>query len=52
VAELHNVTGTKFRHAAAVLSHMRASQVLPPGRRNQTPDRASAKAIDRVAFAA
>jgi hypothetical protein len=52
VAELHNVTGAKFRDAAAVLSHMRASQVPPPGRRTQTPDRPSAKAIDRVASAA
>jgi CHAD domain-containing protein len=52
VAELHNVTGAKFRHAVAVLSHLRASPVPAPGRRTQTPDRASAKAIDRVASAA
>jgi len=52
VAELHNVTGAKFRHAVAVLSQRRASQVPPPGRRAQTPDRASPRAIDREASAA
>jgi CHAD domain-containing protein len=43
VAELHNVTGAKFRHAVAVLLPMRAHPV--PGLEHplHTPDRAKAK---------
>jgi CHAD domain-containing protein len=43
VAELHNVTGAKFRHAVAVLSPMRAKPVLAPEHRAQPPARAKAK---------
>ncbi len=43
VAELHNVTGAKFRHAVAVLSPMRAKPVPAPERPAQPPARAKAK---------
>lgn len=49
VAELHNVTGAKFRRAVAVLSQMRGSQAPALGRRSQTPDRTTAKPIGHVA---
>jgi CHAD domain-containing protein len=52
VAELHNVTGAKFRHAVAVLSQMRGSQTPSPERRAQTPDRTSGKTLTQVASAA
>ncbi|MGA8763129.1 MAG: CHAD domain-containing protein [Candidatus Sulfotelmatobacter sp.] len=45
VAELHNVTGAKFRHAITVLSHVRAKPVLHPAPPPQAPARVSAKAI-------
>jgi CHAD domain-containing protein len=44
VAEIHNVTGAKFRHAVAVLSHVRAKQ-LPAG---EHPSRATARAAAKV----
>ncbi len=43
VAELHNVTGAKFRHAVAVLSPMRAKPVPCPERPAHPPARAKAK---------
>jgi CHAD domain-containing protein len=52
VAELHNVTGAKFRHAVVVLSQMRGKQTPGLGRRAQTPDRTVAKALGHVAPAA
>ena len=52
VAELHNVTGAKFRRAVAVLSQMRGSQAPALGRRSQTPDRTTAKPSGHVAPAA
>jgi CHAD domain-containing protein len=45
VAELHNVTGAKFRHAVAVLSHMRSKPVADSKHPNQAPVHASAKAM-------
>jgi len=52
VAELHNVTGAKFRHAVAVLSQMRAK--LAPAREQpaQAPARAAAKAARPAVSAA
>jgi CHAD domain-containing protein len=52
VAELHNVTGAKFRHAVAVLSQMRAKPVLAPERSAQAPARAPAKAARPAVSAA
>jgi len=52
VAELHNVTGAKYRHAVRVLSQVRAKLVLniePPA---QTPARASAKSVRQIISAA
>ncbi len=43
VAELHNVTGAKFRHAVALLSPMRAKPVPAPGRPAQPSARTNAK---------
>lgn len=52
VAELHNVTGAKFRHAVAVLSQMRAK--LAPAREQpaHAPARAAAKAARPAVSAA
>lgn len=51
VAELHNVSGAKFRHAVAVLSHARA-KLLPDARQpGQAPARPSTK-IARPAVSA
>ncbi len=52
VAELHNVTGAKFRHAVAVLSQMRAKPV--PTRENSAhaPARSPETAIHPAASAA
>lgn len=44
VAELHNVTGAKFRHAVTVLSHLRAKLVGNAELKGQAPARA-AKAV-------
>jgi CHAD domain-containing protein len=52
VAELHNVTGAKFRHAVAVLSQMRAKPVLAPEHSAQAPTRAPAKAARPAVSAA
>ncbi len=52
VAELHNVTGAKFRHAVAVLSPMRAKPVPAPERPAQPPARAKAKPTDPETSAA
>jgi CHAD domain-containing protein len=43
VAELHNVTGAKFRHAVAVLVPMRAKPVAPPEPAAPAPARAKAR---------
>ena len=43
VAELHNVTGAKFRHAVAVLSHMRSKPVVPPAAKALSPARSQTK---------
>ncbi len=51
VAELHNVTGAKFRHAVAVLSHMRAKPV-PDLKATPAPARPPAKVIREAASAA
>jgi len=47
VAELHNVTGAKFRHAVAVLSHMRPKL----GAAVEAPPRVAARAATKVAEA-
>ena len=52
VAELHNVTGAKFRHAVAVLSPMRAKPVPAPERSAQSPAPAKVKPTGPVASAA
>jgi CHAD domain-containing protein len=52
VAELHNVTGAKFRHAVAVLSHMRAELVPALEHPAQAPARAPAKATRPATSAA
>jgi CHAD domain-containing protein len=52
VAELHNVTGAKFRHAVAVLSQMRAKLFLAPEHSAQAPARAPAKAARPAVSAA
>jgi CHAD domain-containing protein len=52
VAELHNVTGAKFRYAVAVLSQMRGSRVPTLERRARTIDRTPVKTLDPVASAA
>jgi CHAD domain-containing protein len=52
VAELHNVTGAKFRHAVAVLSQLRAKLVLAPEHFAQAPARAPAKAARPAVSAA
>lgn len=44
VAELHNVTGAKFRHAVAMLSHMRSKPVADSKHPHQAPVHAPAKA--------
>jgi CHAD domain-containing protein len=51
VAELHNVTGAKFRHAVTVLSHLRAKLVVNAELKGQAPARA-AKAIRPAVSAA
>jgi CHAD domain-containing protein len=43
VAELHNVTGAKFRHAVAVLSQMRAKPIAD-SKHSHSPARAAVKA--------
>ncbi len=52
VAELHNVTGAKFRHAVTVLSQIRGKLVLNPEPSAQSPARASAKSIRQIISAA
>jgi hypothetical protein len=52
VAELHNVTGAKFRHAVAVLSQMRARPAAAHEPRAQAPARAPVKATLSAASAA
>jgi CHAD domain-containing protein len=52
VAELHNVTGAKFRQAVAVLSHLRAELVPARENRAQTPARSPAGATRSMAPAA
>jgi CHAD domain-containing protein len=52
VAELHNVTGAKFRHAVAVLSHMPAELVPALEHSAQAPARTPAKATRPAASAA
>jgi CHAD domain-containing protein len=52
VAELHNVTGAKFRHAVAVLSQMRPKPVSDPKHPTQGSTRTSAKAIPPLTSAA
>jgi CHAD domain-containing protein len=49
VAELHNVTGAKFRHAVSVLSHLRSKLVSE--RSEESPARIPAK-LDREAVPA
>jgi CHAD domain-containing protein len=51
VAELHNVTGAKFRHAVAVLSHLRTTLMPIVAASSRAPARASAKP-DEAAIAA
>jgi CHAD domain-containing protein len=53
VAELHNVTGAKFRHAVSLLSPLRANLVAAPalGHAPHGPDRAKAK-LTRPAISA
>ena len=50
VAELHNVTGGKFRHAVAVLSRARGNEV--PEHPAPAPVRSPARAVRRAASAA
>lgn len=52
VAELHNVTGAKFRHAVAVLSEMRAKTIIALEVKTHTPARPLAKATQLGASAA
>lgn len=52
VAELHNVTGAKFRNAVTVLSHARAKLVPELARPVQAPARASANVLRPTASAA
>ena len=52
VAELHNVTGAKFRHAVAVLSQMRAKLAPAPEQPAQAPARAAARAARPAVSAA
>jgi CHAD domain-containing protein len=51
-AELHNVTGAKFRHAVAVLSHMRAKPIVPPETKALSPARSQTKTNHSGASAA
>jgi CHAD domain-containing protein len=52
VAELHNVTGAKFRHAVALLSPMRTSSVSSPQPSALTPARAKGRPAPPTASAA
>lgn len=52
VAELHNVTGAKFRHAVAVLSQMRAKLAPDVNPSAPAPARAPAKMLREPASAA
>jgi CHAD domain-containing protein len=52
VAELHNVTGAKFRHAVAVLLPMRANPVQPIQPAPQAPSRARIKPPRQITSAA
>lgn len=52
VAELHNVTGAKFRHAVTTLSQMRANLASEQMATAPAPARATAKAVRRTASAA
>jgi CHAD domain-containing protein len=52
VAELHNVTGAKFRHAVAVLAQVRAKPTAPLKPSTQAPARTPAKAALPAASAA
>ena len=49
VAELHNVTGAKFRHAVAVLSQTRTKALPAPQVRTPAPVRSPAAAAKRAA---
>lgn len=52
VAELHNVTGAKFRHAVAVLTQMRTKPNAQPKQRSQASARAEEKTSVPAASAA
>ena len=52
VAELHNVTGAKFRNAVAVLSRMRPSLVREHSTNGQAPARTPVKAVRQAISAA
>jgi CHAD domain-containing protein len=52
VAELHNVTGAKFRHAVALLSHLRAKLLAKPEQPAQGRAQTPAKVISPEASAA
>jgi CHAD domain-containing protein len=52
VAELHNVTGAKFRHAVAVLSPMRAGTIVSPAPAAPAPARVKAGQVQPAASAA
>ena len=52
VAELRNVTGAKFRHAVAVLSHLRANLPAASGHAVQPPAKSTGKATHPAASAA
>jgi CHAD domain-containing protein len=52
VAELHNVTGAKFRHAVAVLSHMRPKTVSDSKHPTKASTRTPAKAVPTLTSAA
>jgi CHAD domain-containing protein len=52
VAELHNVTGAKFRHAVALLSPMRTRSVASPEPAAPTPARAKTRPARSTASAA
>jgi len=52
VAELHNVTGAKFRHAVAVLSSMRGNLIASPKPAAPAPARAKARPAQPATSAA
>jgi len=51
VAELHNVTGAKFRHAVTVLSHLRTKLGASAENKGQAPARAAKSAQTAVSAA-